>query len=169
LCTEGANLITGVLPEGQNKHKLHQLLIQLGHIQSFAKAEFLKEGEIMTLENAIEKFRTNWENYPTLRRTPKFHWLVVHLLPYVRTYKNWGLLSEQPVESIHRFVNEEIRKTSNTQNLQTVYARLTASACIRNSLFDENLAMEAMPNEEVGLPDEEFYNELSFGDKVSEV
>jgi hypothetical protein len=88
--------------------------------------------------------------------TPKFHWLTTHTVPFVKRFGTWGKLNEQAVESIHHQVNLDVAKLGNVRNQEVIFERLTNSCCIRNALFDQNIATFSAPVEEMVITDEEY-------------
>uniref|UniRef100_A0A915DDV9 26S proteasome non-ATPase regulatory subunit 6 n=1 Tax=Ditylenchus dipsaci TaxID=166011 RepID=A0A915DDV9_9BILA len=88
-------------------------------VQSFTKSAFLTALEIEELEKEIKSFQADYENFPVwLSRTPKYHWLVVHVIPHVKKFRTWGKVSEQPIECLHHNINKD---------------------SARNRLFDKNV------------------------------
>ena len=93
--------------------------------------------------------------------TPKFHWVVSHVVPFVRKFGTWGKLNEQPVESLHRKINEDIRRYKNVMNEQIIMERLTTNSCIRNAIFDENLAIDCLPTDNAIVEDDEYLDYMA--------
>lgn len=103
---------------------------------------------------------------PRLPRTPKFHWLVCHIIPFTKQFHTWGSLSEQGVEAIHHKMNNDLTKAKNTRNTDAILERLTNASSVRNSIYDENISINSLPQglisydtEPIVMPEEEAANE----------
>lgn len=69
-------------------------------------------------------------------KTPKFHWLTAHLVPFVKQHRFWGLFSEQPIESLHARTNRDFSRYRNVKNEDRLLQYIAGACSLRNAIFD---------------------------------
>ena len=100
--------------EGHSSPELDDLEKLLGimeTIHTLSASKFLSDAEIDLLELKIKSFCELFAaRYPDEIVTPKLHWLYRHVIPFTRKHRTWGMVTEQPIESIHKTFNDVFRR-----------------------------------------------------------
>lgn len=82
----------------------------------------------------VKKTRTMpaYGNLIGLPRTPKFHVLSEHLLPFVGRFHTWGLFAESGIEHLHHKFNMDFRRFNNTREEMKILTRISKTLALRN-------------------------------------
>jgi hypothetical protein len=146
------------IAESPLSRHLTALLRCLGAIQDATKADFLEDDEIDELDSAIKTFSRDWKKVAGEENvTPKLHWLVAHVVPFARKWRTWGLMSEQSIEHLHHKFNVDEARFASIRNKGARLKRILEQSCLRNALFDYDIAEEATPTQE--MPNEDALEE----------
>uniref|UniRef100_A0A914QTB0 Uncharacterized protein n=1 Tax=Panagrolaimus davidi TaxID=227884 RepID=A0A914QTB0_9BILA len=82
-----------------------EIIYIISFIQKYAVARIIDDIEITELEDCIVMFKNQLyqEKYKAIYgKSQHIHVITEHVLPFVKTHRSWGLVSDQPGEAIHK-------------------------------------------------------------------
>ena len=71
-----------------------EILQLLARIQDMTFSTFLRNDQITEMERRVDHFKDAYLQN-SLPLTPKFHWIIAHVIPFAHAHHFYGLASEQ--------------------------------------------------------------------------
>ena len=123
-------------PDGKSRKESMRIL---GHILSnYAGTTDLSNGMILGLQKSLwqlDKACAGIKN-GELSSTPKYHILQHHLVDYLSAYRSWTQMSEQGIESLHRYFNNLGRRFACLRSTEIRWKAMIREMTRENAMFD---------------------------------
>ncbi|CAI2350405.1 unnamed protein product [Caenorhabditis sp. 36 PRJEB53466] len=136
---ENVAKILNVFPHNCDEAKeLREMMHHMSRIMSLSVARELSDSEIDNLEeninNLVQKLK---KAYPEDGVTPKLHLLAVHVVPFVRQFRTWGMTSEQAVEHLHSIIRKLELETLPIKDQSLRYTTIMRRSSVRTYFHDK--------------------------------
>uniref|UniRef100_A0A914WQ97 Zinc finger PHD-type domain-containing protein n=1 Tax=Plectus sambesii TaxID=2011161 RepID=A0A914WQ97_9BILA len=137
LTDDGPSILADSLgDDSPDRDKYKKLFTGLGRIQQFFTADFLDDDRIEELEQCCEQFACDLkESLPNESVTPKMHFLTAHIPAFARRHRTLGLISEQPLESLHARINKLERQYSAYRDVERQMRMVAQELYIKSSVL----------------------------------
>ena len=135
---ENAKKLWSLFPNDYESKSYLRFTKALAKVQGFSKSSFLTQEEIIDLNVSLVEMLSELQNAnKDMSMTPKLHMLVEHVPEFVAKHKTWGLISEQPIEALHAYYNQQERRFCAIRDPALRLKMIANEVSFQNYLFDK--------------------------------